>query len=71
MPHYCVWATEGTEDYWVLAASDDEAKRLVALNIPSIGGDVTKLECVANSKFDPLYGVIITSGGRTFTVLKT
>ncbi|MGH6840738.1 MAG: hypothetical protein ACREDV_01380 [Methylocella sp.] len=77
MPHYCVWPTEGTNNYleeiknfWVLATSDDEAKRLVALNVPSIGTDVTKLGCVADQKFAPPPGVIMTDSGETFTVSK-
>jgi hypothetical protein len=70
MPHYRVWPIEGTQNYWVLAASDDEAKRLIALNVSSIGGDVTKLECVLDHQFAPPNGVIMTGLGETITVSK-
>jgi hypothetical protein len=70
MPHYRVWSIEGTQNYWVWPHRMTKRKRLIALNVSSIGGDVTKLECVLDHQFAPPNGVIMTGRGETITVSK-
>jgi hypothetical protein len=65
VPHYRVWSIEGTENYWILAVSENEAKTLVALSVPSIVVGGAKLECIVDAKFAPPLGVIITDSGET------
>ena len=56
------------DSYWVLAGSDEEARRLVALNVPGVSGveDDGEFECVPNDLRRPPPGVICTQIDRTY-----
>jgi hypothetical protein len=70
LPQYCVWRRDEVEEkeFWVLARSEADAKRLVALNVPGMEDHGGRLDCAVDSKFNLCENVIISGGGKTFTV---
>jgi hypothetical protein len=55
---------------WIDAADQQEARRLIARNVPGCE-NVTKegyATCVPDNRFTPPYGVIVDGSGQTFTV---
>ena len=78
MPYFCVWSTEddAQEMFWLMAASEQEARRLVALNAPPRYGDpaalksalksVTGKDVELNVNVDPaiIGGLVVKLGSR-------
>jgi len=56
------------DSYWVLAPSGEEARRLVALNVPSASAaaDDSEFECVPNDQRQPPPGFIYTQIDRIY-----
>ncbi len=74
MLHYCVWHEDDPEGeaYWVLAASCEEARGLVALNVEAARGarDAGKFECQPDDERTPPPGVIRCRLHGTVTVAR-
>jgi hypothetical protein len=71
MRHYLVLPRRDVvhaDSYWVLAASGEEARRLVALNVPGAAGaaDRGEFECVLNDQRQPPPGYIYTQIDRVY-----
>ena len=58
--------------FWLQADSAQEARRLVALNVPSMGsaGNPGLAECRPDQTYSPEYGAIIQGTGRTYTITR-
>lgn len=58
--------------YWVQADSADEARRLVALNIPGMGmaRDPDFAECRADQTYAAGYGTILQASNRSYTITR-
>ncbi|HMR29755.1 MAG TPA: hypothetical protein PKA13_02550 [Geminicoccaceae bacterium] len=73
MPHYHVWSIEDSyrESYWVLADSEEQARRLVALNVDGDAATATdpkRYRCTLSDERNPPFGVIYRGMGGTFTI---
>jgi hypothetical protein len=71
MRHYLVLPRRDVahaDSYWVLAPSQEEARRLVALKVPGASGaaDDREFECLLNDQRQPPSGVICTQINRTY-----
>jgi hypothetical protein len=71
MRHYLVLPRRDVahaDSYWVLAPSQEEARRLVALNVPGASGaaDDDAFECVLNDQRQPPPGLIYTQIDRIY-----
>lgn len=62
MPHYRITPRkdEDPESYWVLAESEEEARRLVALNVEQAreAEDASRFECELGTEKQPPFGMI-------------
>ena len=58
--------------FWLQAGSAQEARLLVALNVPSMGsaGNPDLAECRPDQTYCPGYGAIIQGTGRTYTITR-
>jgi hypothetical protein len=58
--------------FWIQADSPEEARRLVALNVPNMENaeHPSFAQCGEDQTYTPPYGVIIEGSGRTYTVEK-
>jgi hypothetical protein len=58
--------------FWLQADSAQEARRLVALNVPSMGsaGNPDLAECRPDQTYSPGYGAIVQGTGRTYTITR-
>ena len=58
--------------FWVQADSVQEARRLIALNVPSMGNarSANLTECRLDQTYSPGYGAIIQATGRTYTITR-
>jgi len=58
--------------FWLQADSADEARRLVALNIPDMGttGVPDSAGCWPDTTYAPQYGAIIEGTVRTYTITR-
>ena len=62
MPHFHIWRTDDdhADSYWVQAASEIEARSLVALNVSeaTAATDANKFECGLDNTKQPPFGFI-------------
>jgi hypothetical protein len=58
--------------FWLQANSAEEARRLVALNVPSMAsaGNPDLAECRPDQTYSAGYGVIVQGTGRTYTITR-
>lgn len=74
MPYCCVRpkGDDQGEAYWVSATSDDEARRLVALNVGHAqdADHPGKFECEANAAKQPPFGLIYRRLNGPLTIEK-
>lgn len=73
MSYYCVQSRAKAgpmQTYWVLAKSADDARKLVALNVPSAAGacDKTLFDCLFDDTRTPPVGLIYSDNGGSFTI---
>ena len=58
--------------FWLQAGDADEARRLVALNVPGMA-DVTNsdlAQCNRDDTHSPMHGLIIEGSGRSYTITR-
>lgn len=72
MPYFCVWSTEddAQEMFWLMAASEQEARRLVALNAPPRYGDPAALKSALNASKAPPPDTIVDRRGKATPIVK-
>ena len=70
MAYYRVWLGDGTESYWVAANSEEQARKLVSLNVFE-GDNEDELDCSLDLGMTLPEGVIVSSVGSNFTIIKT
>lgn len=72
MPHFYVQSVhdDNADSFWILAGSEHEARRLIALNVPDAATalDPGKYECAPDGTKTPPEGVIYRRLGGTVTV---
>ena len=70
MPHYCLRPQDGTahDSYWVLASTEEEARRLIGLNAAPSATNPEKYDCLVDNKHMPPLGVILKGDGHTITI---
>lgn len=70
MQHFVLCPVEGvvTDNLWVLARSETEARKMVASNADPDASDPEKFECFPDATYSLPWGVILTGGGETITV---
>jgi hypothetical protein len=58
--------------FWLQAESSEEARKLVSLNVPNMGGVTgpSSAECSTNQTYTPMHGVIIEGFGRSYTITR-
>ena len=58
--------------FWLQADTPEEARRLVALNVPSMSsaGNPDLVECRPDQTHAPEYGAIVQGSGRTYTITR-
>ena len=58
--------------FWLQADSADEARRLVALNVPSMSSAAIPdlAECWPDETYSPRYGAIVQGTVRTYTITR-
>jgi hypothetical protein len=58
--------------FWVQAEHADEARTLVALNVPGLRrvADPCLAQCLPDETHSPEYGAIVEGGGRTYTITR-
>lgn len=70
--HYILFRPQEVNDdeWWVLADSPEQARRLVALNVPEAAQaeDLKVFDCVQNANKGPPPGVIYSKLNGTFTI---
>jgi hypothetical protein len=69
MPSYCVYEPREEVCYWVLAASPEQAIRLVCLNAKRIR-ERDRVQCTADAARMPPRDAILTMGARTIPITK-
>lgn len=73
MPCFCVQSRANAgpmQTYWVLAKSADNARTLIALNVPSAAGarDKKLFDCLVDDTRTPPVGLIYSDDGGSFTI---
>ena len=76
MPYYCVQSRAAAgpmQTYWVLSESADDARTLIALNVPSAAEarDETLFDCLLDDTRTPPVGMIYGDCGEAFLVSVT
>jgi hypothetical protein len=58
--------------FWVRADDAEEARRLVALNVPEMTGvtDPSRAQCEPDETYSPIHGVIFEGSGRSYTITR-
>lgn len=58
--------------FWVKAADAEEARRLVALNVPDMAEvtDPNHAQCGPDETYSPIHGVILEGSGRSYTITR-
>ncbi len=58
--------------FWVQAGSKEEARKLVSLNVPEMGGVTSpdRAECEHDETYSPMHGVIVEGWGRSYTITR-
>lgn len=72
MAVFHIYANVKGESYWLKAATDEEARRLVVLNAPD-AADVARpdvFKCELESDKSPPWGVILRQTGRPIKIEK-
>jgi hypothetical protein len=58
--------------FWVRANDAEEARRLVALNVPEMAGvtDPNRAQCGPDETYAPIHGAIFEGSGRSYTITR-
>ena len=58
--------------FWLQADSAEEARRLVALNVPCMSSAINPdvVECRPDETYTPAYGAIVQGSVRTYTITR-
>jgi hypothetical protein len=58
--------------FWLQAADSEEARQLVALNVPGMAGvtNTDLAQCTRDDTYSPMHGLIIEGSGRGYTITR-
>lgn len=70
MAQFCVSSRDSNISYWVMAASKENARRLVGLNATNVKGNIEDFDCDRDDKHSLPLDRILTSGGLEIIIVK-
>jgi hypothetical protein len=58
--------------FWLQAADAEEARKLVALNVPGMAGVTNSdvAQCTQDDTHSPMHGLIFEGSGRSYTITR-